>query len=94
MRGEILIKNGEIRILRDSMQQMESALEEQRKARTLLENENAQSLNEKEKEFSRKVLFASVLIKSVSKPYSLKKYLVLVFKICFPLSFWQMLTIY
>ncbi|XP_072845847.2 ATR-interacting protein isoform X1 [Pogona vitticeps] len=55
MQDEVLMKNGEIKILRDSMQQMESALEEQRKARMLLENENAQSLNEKEKEFSRKL---------------------------------------
>ncbi|KAJ7316766.1 hypothetical protein JRQ81_002928 [Phrynocephalus forsythii] len=55
MQDEILIKNGEIRILRDSMQQMESALEEKQKARILLEIENAQSLNEKEKEFSRKI---------------------------------------
>lgn len=57
MQDEILVKNGEIKILRDSMQQMESTVEDQRKSYILLERENAQCLNEKEKEFSRKVLF-------------------------------------
>ncbi|XP_070594714.1 ATR-interacting protein [Erythrolamprus reginae] len=55
MQDEILIKNGEIKILRDSMQQMESAVEDQRKSYLLLEREKAQYLNEKEKEFSRKL---------------------------------------
>ncbi|XP_034294614.1 ATR-interacting protein [Pantherophis guttatus] len=55
MQDEILIKNGEIKILRDSMQQMESTVEDQRKSYILLERENAQCLNEKEKEFSRKL---------------------------------------
>lgn len=56
MQDEILIKNGEIRILRDSMKQMESAAEEQRKSHLLLEEEKEQHLREKEKEFSKKVL--------------------------------------
>uniref|UniRef100_A0ACB8EHJ1 Uncharacterized protein n=1 Tax=Sphaerodactylus townsendi TaxID=933632 RepID=A0ACB8EHJ1_9SAUR len=55
MQDEILIKNGEIRILRDSMQQMESTVEEQRKAHILLEEEKEQYLREKEKEFSKKL---------------------------------------
>ncbi|XP_061474028.1 ATR-interacting protein [Rhineura floridana] len=55
MQDEILIKNGEIKILRDSMQQMESTVEEQRKSYTLLEKEKAQTFSEKEKEFSRKL---------------------------------------
>ncbi|KAG8128249.1 hypothetical protein E2320_015106 [Naja naja] len=55
MQDEILIKNGEIKILRDSMQQMESTVEDQRKSYILLEREKAQCLNEKEKEFSRKL---------------------------------------
>lgn len=55
MQDEMLIKNGEIKILRDSMQQMESTMEEQRKSYVLLEKEKAQCLSEKEKEFSRKV---------------------------------------
>ncbi|XP_028574666.2 ATR-interacting protein isoform X1 [Podarcis muralis] len=55
MKDEILIKNGEIKILRDSMQQMESTAEEQRKSYALLEMEKAQTICEKEKEFSRKL---------------------------------------
>ncbi|KAM3843662.1 ATR-interacting protein isoform 3-T6 [Vipera latastei] len=55
MQDEILIKNGEIKILRDSMQQMESTVEEQRKSYMLLEREKAECLSEKEKEFSRKL---------------------------------------
>nr|XP_056712652.1 ATR-interacting protein [Euleptes europaea] len=55
MQDEILIKNGEIRILRDSMQQMESTVEEQRKSHILLEEEKEVHLREKEKEFSKKL---------------------------------------
>ncbi|XP_042305576.1 ATR-interacting protein isoform X2 [Sceloporus undulatus] len=55
MQDEILIKNGEIKILRDSMQKMESVVEEQRKSYVVLENEKAQTLNEKEKEFCKKL---------------------------------------
>ncbi|XP_054992801.1 ATR-interacting protein isoform X4 [Sorex araneus] len=55
MEEEVLIKNGEIKILRDSLHQTESILEEQRKSHFLLEQEKAQALNDKEKEFSRKL---------------------------------------
>ncbi|XP_077040587.1 ATR-interacting protein isoform X3 [Agelaius phoeniceus] len=55
MQDEILTKNGEIKILRDSMQQMEHAMEEQKKSYLLLEQQKSQILSEKEKEFSKKV---------------------------------------
>ncbi|XP_069721604.1 ATR-interacting protein isoform X1 [Phaenicophaeus curvirostris] len=56
MQDEILIKNGEIKILRDSMQQMEHVMEEQKRSYMLLEQQKAQTLSEKEKEFSKKLL--------------------------------------
>ncbi|XP_062441199.1 ATR-interacting protein isoform X2 [Rhea pennata] len=56
MQDEILTKNGEIKILRDSMQQMEYAIEEQKKSYMLLEQEKSQALSEKEKEFSKKLM--------------------------------------
>ncbi|XP_012883523.1 PREDICTED: ATR-interacting protein-like, partial [Dipodomys ordii] len=55
MEEEILVKNGEIKILRDSLFQTELVLEEQRRAQFLLEQEKSQVLSEKEKEFSKKV---------------------------------------
>lgn len=55
MQDEILTKNGEIKILRDSMQQMECAIEEQKRSYMLLEQQKSQMLCEKEKEFSKKV---------------------------------------
>ncbi|XP_053809737.1 ATR-interacting protein isoform X1 [Vidua chalybeata] len=55
MQDEILTKNGEIKILRDSMQQMEYAMEEQKKSYLLLEQQKSQILSEKEKEFSKKL---------------------------------------
>uniref|UniRef100_A0A8C0ILY6 ATR interacting protein n=1 Tax=Chelonoidis abingdonii TaxID=106734 RepID=A0A8C0ILY6_CHEAB len=55
IQDEILVKNGEIKILRDSMLQMECTLEEQRRSYMLLEKEKDQTLSEKEKEFSRKL---------------------------------------
>ncbi|XP_021112610.1 ATR-interacting protein isoform X3 [Heterocephalus glaber] len=55
MEEEILIKNGEIKILRDSLHQSESILEEQKRSHFLLEQEKTQALSDKEKEFSRKV---------------------------------------
>ncbi|KAL1782070.1 ATR-interacting protein isoform X1 [Sigmodon hispidus] len=55
MEEEVLIKNGEIKILRDSLHQTESVLEEQRRSHFLLEQEKAQALSEKEKEFSKKL---------------------------------------
>ncbi|XP_051483647.1 ATR-interacting protein isoform X2 [Apus apus] len=56
MQDEILIKNGEIKILRDSMQQMECAMEEQKRSYVLLEQQKSQTFSEKEKEFSKKLL--------------------------------------
>ncbi|XP_009987964.1 PREDICTED: ATR-interacting protein [Tauraco erythrolophus] len=56
MQDEILTKNGEIKILRDSMQQMEYAMEEQKRSYILLEQQKSQTLSEKEKEFSKKLL--------------------------------------
>ncbi|XP_073916046.1 ATR-interacting protein isoform X2 [Castor canadensis] len=55
MEEEVLIKNGEIKILRDSLHQTESVLEEQRRSHFLLEQEKIQALNDKEKEFSKKL---------------------------------------
>ncbi|XP_038005062.1 ATR-interacting protein isoform X1 [Motacilla alba alba] len=55
MQDEILTKNGEIKILRDSMQQMECAMEEQKRSYLLLEQQKSQILTEKEKEFSKKL---------------------------------------
>ncbi|NXP53546.1 ATRIP protein, partial [Heliornis fulica] len=55
MQDEILTKNGEIKILRDSMQQMEYAMEEQKRSYVLLEQQKSQTLSEKEKEFSKKL---------------------------------------
>lgn len=55
MQDEILTKKGEIKILRDSMQQMEYAMEEQKRSYMLLEQQKSQTLSEKEKEFSKKV---------------------------------------
>ncbi|KAM8758574.1 ATR-interacting protein isoform 2-T2 [Rhynchonycteris naso] len=55
MEEEVLIKNGEIKILRDSLHQTESILEEQKRSHFLLEQEKTQALNDKEKEFSKKL---------------------------------------
>ncbi|XP_035935202.1 ATR-interacting protein isoform X2 [Halichoerus grypus] len=55
MEEEVLIKNGEIKILRDSLHQTESILEEQRRSHFLLEQEKTQALGDKEKEFSKKL---------------------------------------
>ncbi|XP_075403404.1 ATR-interacting protein [Tenrec ecaudatus] len=55
MEENVLIKNGEIKILRDSLHQTESVLEEQRRSHFLLEQEKAQALSDKEKEFSKKL---------------------------------------
>lgn len=55
MQDEILTKNGEIKMLRDSMQQMEHTMDEQRRSYMLLEQQQSQALGEKEREFSKKV---------------------------------------
>ncbi|NXJ12082.1 ATRIP protein, partial [Odontophorus gujanensis] len=56
MQDEILTKNGEIKVLRDSMQQMANTVEEQRRSYMLLEQQQSQNLSEKEREFSKKIL--------------------------------------
>lgn len=56
MQDEILTKNGEIKVLRDSMQQMKHTMEEQRRSYVLLEQQQSQALGEKEREFSKKLL--------------------------------------
>ncbi|XP_008056446.1 ATR-interacting protein isoform X2 [Carlito syrichta] len=55
MEEDILIKNGEIKILRDSLHQTEVILEEQRRSHFLLEQEKTQALSDKEKEFFKKL---------------------------------------
>ncbi|CAK6435935.1 unnamed protein product [Pipistrellus nathusii] len=55
MEEEVLIKSGEIRILRDSLHRAESVLEEQRRSQLLLEQEKARALGDREREFSRKL---------------------------------------
>ncbi|KAM5292152.1 ATR-interacting protein [Ctenodactylus gundi] len=55
MEEEVLIKNGEIKILRDSLHQTESVLEEQKRSYFLLEQEKTQVLHDKEKEFTKKL---------------------------------------
>ncbi|XP_013214918.2 ATR-interacting protein isoform X1 [Ictidomys tridecemlineatus] len=55
MEEEVLIKNGEIKILRDSLHQTEFILEEQRRSHFILEQEKTQALCDKEKEFSKKL---------------------------------------
>uniref|UniRef100_A0A8C2YBL4 ATR interacting protein n=2 Tax=Coturnix japonica TaxID=93934 RepID=A0A8C2YBL4_COTJA len=56
MQDEILTKNGEIKVLRDWMQQMEREMEEQKRSYVLLEQQQSQALGEKEREFSKKLL--------------------------------------
>ncbi|XP_067095829.1 ATR-interacting protein isoform X2 [Osmerus mordax] len=52
---EILMKNGEIRVLRDSLRVAQQEKEKQRQAQLLLEREKAHVQSEKEKELSKKV---------------------------------------
>lgn len=52
---EILMKNGEIRVLRDSLRVAQQEKEQQRQAQFLLEREKAHEQSEKEKELSKKV---------------------------------------
>lgn len=50
MEEEVLIKNGEIKVLRDSLHQTESVSEEQRRSQFLLEQEKAQALGDRERD--------------------------------------------
>lgn len=52
---EILMKNGEIRVLRDSLKLANQEKEQQRQTQLALEKEKAQAQSEREKELSRKV---------------------------------------
>nr|XP_015203758.1 PREDICTED: ATR-interacting protein [Lepisosteus oculatus] len=53
--SQLLMKNGEIRVLRDSLQHTEQERDKQRKAQLLLEKERANIQSEKEKELAKKV---------------------------------------
>lgn len=52
---QILMKNGEIRVLRDSLRLANQEKEQQRQAHLELERDRAQIQSEKEKELSKKV---------------------------------------
>ncbi|XP_056304301.1 ATR-interacting protein isoform X2 [Danio aesculapii] len=52
---EILMKNGEIRVLRDSLKQAHQEREQHRQAQIILEKEKTQAQSDREKELSRKV---------------------------------------
>ncbi|XP_073448849.1 ATR-interacting protein isoform X1 [Aquarana catesbeiana] len=55
LQDELLVKNGEIKVLRDALHQSEYSLEHQKTAHVQLENERTQLQSEKEKEFLKKV---------------------------------------
>lgn len=52
---QILMKNGEIQVLRDSLRLANQEKEQQRQAHLLLERDRAHIQSEKEKELSKKV---------------------------------------
>ncbi|XP_043078532.1 ATR-interacting protein isoform X2 [Puntigrus tetrazona] len=52
---DILMKNGEIRVLRDSLKQANQEKERQRQTQLALENQTARAQSDREKELSRKV---------------------------------------
>uniref|UniRef100_A0A673C247 Uncharacterized protein n=1 Tax=Sphaeramia orbicularis TaxID=375764 RepID=A0A673C247_9TELE len=52
---EILLKNGEIRVLRDSLKTAQQEKEAQRQNQALVETQRLREQSEKEKELSRKV---------------------------------------
>ncbi|XP_068108084.1 ATR-interacting protein [Hyperolius riggenbachi] len=55
IQDEVLVKNGEIKVLRDALRQTESNLEQQRIAHVQTETEKARLQSEKEKELLRKI---------------------------------------
>ncbi|XP_029455255.1 ATR-interacting protein [Rhinatrema bivittatum] len=55
LQKDILIKNGENKVLRDSLRQTESDLEQEKRSHSVLEKERAQIQSEKEKELSKKL---------------------------------------
>ncbi|MBN3308754.1 ATRIP protein, partial [Amia calva] len=52
---QLLIRNGEIRVLRDSLRHLEQEREQQRKAQLLVEQERAQIQGNREKELNKKI---------------------------------------
>lgn len=55
VQDEILVKNGEIKVLRESLRQSEHDQEHQRRSYLQLEKEKAQAQSEKDKEFAKKL---------------------------------------
>ncbi|XP_069062787.1 ATR-interacting protein isoform X1 [Pleurodeles waltl] len=55
VQDEILVKNGEIKVLRESLRQSEHDQEHQRRTYSQLEKEKAQAQSEKDKEFTKKL---------------------------------------
>lgn len=55
MEDEILVKSGEIRVLRDSLKGVQQEKEAQRQNQILLEGQRQREQSEKEKELNRKV---------------------------------------
>ncbi|KAG8535386.1 hypothetical protein GDO81_028676 [Engystomops pustulosus] len=55
LQDEVIIKNGEIKVLRDALHQTESTLEQQKIAHVMLDKEKTQMQGEKEKEFLKKI---------------------------------------
>ncbi|XP_069823281.1 ATR-interacting protein [Dendropsophus ebraccatus] len=55
LQDNIIVKNGEIKVLRDALRQTESSLEQQRITHALLEKEKTQAQCEKEKELQKKI---------------------------------------
>lgn len=55
MEDKLLLKTGEIKVLRDSLRQTEQERDQQRKAQLLQEKEKAQARSDKEKELLKKV---------------------------------------
>ncbi|XP_040215588.1 ATR-interacting protein isoform X2 [Rana temporaria] len=55
LQDDLLVKNGEIKVLRDALHQTEYSLEQQKTAHVQLENERTRLQSEKEKEFLKKV---------------------------------------
>ncbi|OCT85584.1 ATR interacting protein L homeolog isoform X1 [Xenopus laevis] len=55
LQDEVLVKNGEIKVLRDALRQTESNLEQQKISHVLMEKEKSQIQSEKERELNKKM---------------------------------------
>ncbi|KAE8611696.1 hypothetical protein XENTR_v10012563 [Xenopus tropicalis] len=55
LQGEVLVKNGEIKVLRDSLRHTESNLEQQKISHVLMEKEKSQMQSERERELNKKM---------------------------------------